>query len=59
MIVEGKKVRSRLLSLREAARLMGLPEEYVLPNNYNEAYHLAAILEVGTFSTFTGCLRLL
>ena len=22
-------------------RLMGLPEEYVLPNNYNEAYHLA------------------
>ena len=20
---------------------MGLPEEYVLPNNYNEAYHLA------------------
>jgi DNA (cytosine-5)-methyltransferase 1 len=41
MIVEGKKVRSRLLSPREAARLMGLPEEYVLPNNYNEAYHVA------------------
>jgi DNA (cytosine-5)-methyltransferase 1 len=41
MIVEGKKVRSRLLSPREAARLMGLPEEYVLPSNYNEAYHLA------------------
>ena len=20
---------------------MGLPEEYLLPNNYNEAYHLA------------------
>ena len=41
MIVEGRKVRSRLLSPREAARLMGLPEEYVLPNNYNEAYHVA------------------
>jgi DNA (cytosine-5)-methyltransferase 1 len=41
MIIEGKKVRSRLLSPREAARLMGLPEEYILPNNYNEAYHLA------------------
>ncbi len=40
MLIEGKKVRSRLLSPREAARLMGLPEEYVLPNNYNEAYHL-------------------
>jgi DNA (cytosine-5)-methyltransferase 1 len=41
MLIDGKKVRSRLLSPREAARLMGLPEEYVLPNNYNEAYHLA------------------
>ena len=41
MIVEGGKVRSRLLSPREAARLMGLPESYKLPDNYNEAYHLA------------------
>jgi len=41
VIVEGKKVRSRLLSPREAARLMGLPEEYALPDNYNEAYHIA------------------
>jgi DNA (cytosine-5)-methyltransferase 1 len=31
IIVEGKKVRSRLLSPREAARLMGLPESYKLP----------------------------
>ena len=41
MIVEGDEVRSRLLSPREAARLMGLPEDYTLPENYNEAYHLA------------------
>lgn len=41
MIVEGNKVRSRLLSPREAARLMGLPDNYALPENYNEAYHLA------------------
>ena len=41
MLIEGKKVRSRLLSPREAARLMGLPEDYELPNNYNEAYHIA------------------
>jgi DNA (cytosine-5)-methyltransferase 1 len=40
MIVQGSMVRSRLLSPREAARLMGLPEDYVLPENYNEAYHL-------------------
>ena len=41
MIVEGALVRSRLLSPREAARLMGLPDDYELPSNYNEAYHLA------------------
>ncbi|MGH9959696.1 MAG: DNA cytosine methyltransferase, partial [Pyrinomonadaceae bacterium] len=41
MIIDGTKVRSRLLSPREAAHLMGLPENYKLPSNYNEAYHLA------------------
>lgn len=40
LVVEGHKVRSRLISTRETARLMGLPEEYMLPDNYNEAYHL-------------------
>jgi DNA (cytosine-5)-methyltransferase 1 len=40
LIVEGNDVRSRLLSPREAARLMGLPENYQLPDTYNEAYHL-------------------
>lgn len=38
--VKGKKVRSRLMTPREAARLMGLPESYKLPAAYNEAYHL-------------------
>ena len=41
LIVDGKLVRSRLLSSREAARLMGLPDSYKLPANYNSAYHLA------------------
>lgn len=40
MIVDGKSVRSRLISPRETARLMGLPDDYELPGNYNEAYHL-------------------
>jgi len=40
LVVEGESVRSRLLSPREAARLMGVPEDYPLPQNYNEAYHL-------------------
>jgi DNA (cytosine-5)-methyltransferase 1 len=28
------------LSAREAARLMGLPDDYRLPRRYNDAYHL-------------------
>jgi DNA (cytosine-5)-methyltransferase 1 len=40
LIVEGQSVRSRLLSVREAARLMGLPDTYVLPQNYNDGYHV-------------------
>lgn len=40
MLVEGDTVRSRLLSTREAASLMGLPETYILPERYNEAYKL-------------------
>lgn len=40
MIVEGGSIRSRLLSTREAARLMGLAESYILPRNYNDAYKL-------------------
>jgi DNA (cytosine-5)-methyltransferase 1 len=40
VVVKGNQIRSRLLSTREAARLMGLPEDYKLPKTYNEAYHL-------------------
>jgi DNA (cytosine-5)-methyltransferase 1 len=40
LVVKGDSIRSRLLSSREAARLMGLPEEFKLPKTYNEAYHL-------------------
>lgn len=40
LVVDGDKVRSRLISARETARLMGLPDDYKLPKNYNEAYHL-------------------
>ena len=40
IVVDGKRVRSRLISARETARLMGLDESYKLPKNYNEAYHL-------------------
>jgi len=40
LVVNGQRVRSRLLSPREAARLMGLPDNYRLPEKYNDAYHL-------------------
>jgi len=41
VVIEGDQVRSRLLSAREAARLMGLLDDYKLPSRYNEAYHVA------------------
>lgn len=40
LLVEGEQIRSRLLSPREAARLMGAPDDYELPERYNDAYHL-------------------
>jgi DNA (cytosine-5)-methyltransferase 1 len=40
LVVQGSQVRSRLLTPREAARLMGLPDQYKLPPNYNDAYRL-------------------
>jgi len=40
MVIDGKKITSRLMSTRETARLMGLPDSYKLPEKYNDAYHL-------------------
>ncbi|MGE0294499.1 MAG: DNA cytosine methyltransferase [Hyphomonadaceae bacterium] len=40
IVVDGKTVRTRLISARETARLMGLDDSYELPERYNDAYHL-------------------
>jgi DNA (cytosine-5)-methyltransferase 1 len=40
LVIEGNTVKSRLLSPREAARLMGLDDDYVLPERHNHAYHV-------------------
>ena len=41
VVVEDGRVRSRLLSSREAARLMGLPDSYRLPATATAALHVA------------------
>lgn len=38
VLLDSDSVRTRLLTPREAARLMGAPESYVLPDKYNDAY---------------------
>ena len=40
VFVDDGRVRSRLISPRETARLMGLPDDYELPSGRNETYHL-------------------
>ena len=38
LVVDGRRLRSRLLSSRETARLMGVPDTFRLPDNYNDGY---------------------
>ena len=38
LVVDGDQVQSRLLTPREAARLMGAPDSFELPGSYNDAY---------------------
>jgi DNA (cytosine-5)-methyltransferase 1 len=40
IVVAGDTTRTRLMTPREAARLMGLPDSYALPPRATEAFHL-------------------
>ncbi|MDR6145973.1 DNA (cytosine-5)-methyltransferase 1 [Sphingomonas sp. SORGH_AS870] len=40
IVVEGERVRTRLLTVDEAAQLMGLDEDFILPETYNECFRL-------------------
>jgi DNA (cytosine-5)-methyltransferase 1 len=40
IVVEGRQIKTRLLTVREAARLMGVPDSYAIPSNYNDGYHV-------------------
>lgn len=42
LVANGGGILSRKMTPREAARLMGIPESYELPNDQGEAYHLVA-----------------
>jgi DNA (cytosine-5)-methyltransferase 1 len=41
VVIDGEQVRSRLISPREGARLMGLPDSYILPPAATGALHVA------------------
>lgn len=41
MFIKGNRTRARLVSSREVARLMGLPDSYRMPDTYNNAYRVA------------------
>jgi DNA (cytosine-5)-methyltransferase 1 len=38
VLKDGSQVRTRLLTVREAARLMGAPDRYYVPGSYNDGY---------------------
>lgn len=40
LFVDGAQVRSRLMTAREGARLMGLPDDYPLPTSQSQGLHL-------------------
>lgn len=40
LFVDGQRVRSRLMTAREGARLMGLPDDYPLPASQSKGLHL-------------------
>jgi DNA (cytosine-5)-methyltransferase 1 len=52
IVKQGGEVHARLLSPREAARLMGAPDTFALPDTYNDGYKAmgdAVVLPVATF----------
>ncbi len=56
LVVEGRdRLRSLLLSPREAARLMGLKESYKLPGQYNDAYAVCGEGVVAPVVSFLEC----
>lgn len=38
VLKDGDKLKTRLLTVRETARLMGAPDDFILPGTYNDGY---------------------
>ena len=38
VVKKDNEIHARLLTVREAARLMGAPDSFVLPGSYNDGY---------------------
>ena len=38
VVKKGEQIHARLLTVREAARLMGAPDKFMLPGSYNDGY---------------------
>lgn len=52
VVKKNGKTRARLLTVREAARLMGAPDSFVLPGSYNDGYKAmgdAVVMPVAQF----------
>jgi DNA (cytosine-5)-methyltransferase 1 len=52
IVKRNREIHARVLSPREAARLMGAPDSFALPNAYNDGYKAmgdAVVLPVATF----------
>lgn len=54
IVVDGERVRTRLVSVREAALLMGLGEDFNLPPTYNECFRVIGDGVVPTVVRFLG-----
>jgi DNA (cytosine-5)-methyltransferase 1 len=54
VIKQDGKVQARLLSPREAARLMGAPDSFVLPDTYNDGYKAMGDAVVASVALFIG-----
>jgi DNA (cytosine-5)-methyltransferase 1 len=55
MLVNDDKVRSRLMTVRECARLMGAPDTFKIPGTYNDGYRAMGDAVVAPVTRWVTC----